>query len=385
MPKTDSDYGDGGAYPEINLLQYPRQMGGHAVETNGCLPIDVNIDGNIKYNCLLTCNKRWTQSTTGILPGKSSTRNHKLIDADVESTKSQFDSEVKETMSLLKNRIDSLTNQRGSAKYQSPEPFFITYTPKNVNHVWNGRTCERLLQIQEMIPDPVEPPKHKIMKVPRGSSREPVPVMHSPPNGVEYREALNWKIPPAISNWKNAKGYIIALDKRLAVDGTTLKEVKINDNFGKLSEALYVAEGKAREETELRNWVAKENSIRQKERKNAEMRALALKARFRDINENSEFSLAKDKNINKQSNGYNTNLKVNKNDENVLQSEIRRVAAEERKLLRSRNDIRKHHKHLRDRERRMSDAGEHGYRRSKVTRDNDRDICERLALGEIKA
>lgn len=35
-----------------------------------------------------------------------------------------------------------------------------------------------------------------------------------------------WKIPPSISNWKNAKGYCIPLDKRLAADGRGLQEVK---------------------------------------------------------------------------------------------------------------------------------------------------------------
>ena len=29
----------------------------------------------------------------------------------------------------------------------------------------------------------------------------------------------DWKIPPCVSNWKNAKGYTIPLDKRLAADG----------------------------------------------------------------------------------------------------------------------------------------------------------------------
>lgn len=39
-------------------------------------------------------------------------------------------------------------------------------------------------------------------------------------------------------------GYTIPLDKRLAADGRGLQETQINDNFAKLSEALYVAEQK---------------------------------------------------------------------------------------------------------------------------------------------
>ena len=62
----------------------------------------------------------------------------------------------------------------------------------------------------------------------------------------------DWKIPPCISNWKNAKGYTIPLDKRLAADGRGLQEVQINDAFAKLAESLYVAESKARESVEMR-------------------------------------------------------------------------------------------------------------------------------------
>ena len=71
--------------------------------------------------------------------------------------------------------------------------------------------------------------------------------MHSPPRAVSAKEQQDWKIPPCISNWKNAKGYTIPLDKRLAADGRGLQETAINDNFAKMTEALYVAEQNARQ------------------------------------------------------------------------------------------------------------------------------------------
>ena len=74
-----------------------------------------------------------------------------------------------------------------------------------------------------------------------------MPVMHSPPRAVSAKEQQDWKIPPCISNWKNAKGYTIPLDKRLAADGRGLQETAINDNFAKMTEALYVAEQNARQ------------------------------------------------------------------------------------------------------------------------------------------
>jgi SNW domain-containing protein 1 len=77
------------------------------------------------------------------------------------------------------------------------------------------------------------------------------------------KEQQDWKIPPCISNWKNAKvcivffitlfdrddffkGYTIPLDKRLAADGRGLQSTHINENFAKLAEALYTADLKVR-------------------------------------------------------------------------------------------------------------------------------------------
>ena len=37
----------------------------------------------------------------------------------------------------------------------------------------------------------------------------------------------DWKIPPCVSNWKNAKGYTIPLDKRLAADGRGHSQVLV--------------------------------------------------------------------------------------------------------------------------------------------------------------
>ena len=70
--------------------------------------------------------------------------------------------------------------------------------------------------------DPMEPPKHKHKKVPRGSGSPPVPVLHSPPRKLTVQDQQAWKIPPCVSNWKNARGYTIPLDKRLAADGNCL-------------------------------------------------------------------------------------------------------------------------------------------------------------------
>jgi SKIP/SNW domain len=63
------------------------------------------------------------------------------------------------------------------------------------------------------------------------------------------------------------QGYTIPLDKRLAADGRGLQEVSINDRFAGLSEALYVAEAKAREAINMRSAVQRELLAKEKEKK----------------------------------------------------------------------------------------------------------------------
>jgi SNW domain-containing protein 1 len=106
-----------------------------------------------------------------------------------------------------------------------------------------------------------------------------VPVLHSPPRKLTVKDMANWKIPPCVSNWKNAKGYTIPLDKRLAADGRALQEHVVNDNFAKVSEALYIAERKAREEIELRDRIRRQMLLKEKESKEDELRQLAMAAR----------------------------------------------------------------------------------------------------------
>jgi SNW domain-containing protein 1 len=96
---------------------------------------------------------------------------------------------------------------------------------------------------------------------------------------VTQEEQKAWFIPPCISNWKNAKGYTIPLDKRLAADGRGLQDVQINDNFAKLAEALYSADRHAREEVEKRAKMQQKLAQKEKEAKEQHLRQLAQQAR----------------------------------------------------------------------------------------------------------
>ena len=139
---------------------------------------------------------------------------------------------------------------------------------------------ERIIRMVEAQVDPIEPPKHKFKKIPGGPPSPPAPVLHSPPRKLTVADQASWKVPPCISNWKNARGYTIPLDKRLAADGRGLQETTINNKFASLSEALYVVERKAAEDIRVRNQVRKQMVMKEKEDSEKELREMAARARL---------------------------------------------------------------------------------------------------------
>ncbi|KIJ26433.1 hypothetical protein M422DRAFT_272481 [Sphaerobolus stellatus SS14] len=133
--------------------------------------------------------------------------------------------------------------------------------------------------MSEVVEDPLEPPRFKHKKIPRGPPSPPPPILRSPPRKATAQEQKEWMIPPCISNWKNNKGFTIPLDKRLAADGRGLQDLHINDNFAKFSEALYVADRHAREEVRQRSLMQQKLAEKEKASKEENLRQLAQKAR----------------------------------------------------------------------------------------------------------
>eukprot|EP01107_Rhizomastix_libera_P006256 TRINITY_DN2036_c0_g1_i1.p1 TRINITY_DN2036_c0_g1~~TRINITY_DN2036_c0_g1_i1.p1 ORF type:complete len:563 (+),score=165.76 TRINITY_DN2036_c0_g1_i1:235-1689(+) len=162
---------------------------------------------------------------------------------------------------------------------QENTPTYIKYTPSQSSQAFNSGAKTRTIRMVEAQVDPMEPPKFKSVKAPRGPSSPPAPVMHSPPKKLSQQDHLDWKIPPCISNWKNNKGFTIALDKRLAADGRGLQDTQISDRFARLSESLNIAESEAREEIKKRNEFQKMMLEREKSQQERKLMEIAEQAR----------------------------------------------------------------------------------------------------------
>ncbi|ONI02313.1 hypothetical protein PRUPE_6G190500 [Prunus persica] len=389
VPRKVEDFGDGGAFPEIHIAQYPLGMGRDKSTKLGTkiLPVTVDAHGNIAYDAIVKQNensKKIVYSQHKDLVPKILKNEEEEEDDDEEE---ELQKEIEETTAETKAALEKIVNVRLSAAQpknvpkQSSDSKFIKYKPSQKSVAFNSGAKERIIRMVEMPVDPLEPPKFKHKRVPRASGSPPVPVMHSPPRPVTVKDQQDWKIPPCISNWKNPKGYTIPLDKRLAADGRGLQDVQINDNFAKLSESLYVAEQKAREAVAMRSKVQKEMIMKEKEKKEQELRALAQKARSERTGAAPPASvpMPSDKTT------MDTDMRGDYERPREKETDYPKETREEREERLQREKIREERRRERERERRLEAKDAAMGKKSKITRDRDRDISEKVALGMASA
>ncbi|KAL6984752.1 hypothetical protein U1Q18_018134 [Sarracenia purpurea var. burkii] len=383
-PSKPEDFGDGGAFPEIHYAQYPIGMGRKTDAKPGqkTLPVTVDEHGNVTFDAIV----RQNENASKIVYSQHRDLVPKIlknVKEEEEQDLEELEKEIEETTQQTKAELEKIVNRRLSAAQpknvptQSSDSKFIKYKPSQQSAAFNSGAKERIIRMVEMPVDPLEPPKFKHKRVPKASGSPPVPVMHSPPRPVTVKDQQDWKIPPCISNWKNPKGYTIPLDKRLAADGRGLQEVQINDNFAKLSESLYVAEQKAREAVAMRSKVQKEMMMKEKERKEQELRALAQKARSERTGAAPPASvpMPSDKSM------VMDDVDMRGDYERVKDKDIPRETKEEREERLQREKIREERRRERERERRLEAKDAAVGKKSKITRDRDRDISEKVALG----
>ncbi|OJD27529.1 pre-mRNA-processing protein 45 [Blastomyces percursus] len=283
-PRNPEDFADGGAFPEIPVAQYPLDMGRKGTSsTSNALAVQVDAEGKVKYDAIAKQghgeNRIVHASFKDLIPLRQ------RVDMGEISLARPSQEEVAEQMEKTKAALAKLVT--GAVAAQKPknvkggkrsEPTFVRYTPANQMGDTSQKN-DRIMKIVERQVDPMEPPKFKHKKIPRGPPSPPPPVIHSPPRKLTAEDQEAWRIPPPVSNWKNPRGYTVPLDKRLAADGRGLQDVSINDKFAQFAEALFTADRHAREEVKQRAQMQQKLAEKEKAQKEEHLRQLAQKAR----------------------------------------------------------------------------------------------------------
>lgn len=267
------------------MAQYPLEMGkkGGAASTSNALAVQVDGDGKVKYDAIArrghSDDRVVHASFKDLIPLRQQ------ADMGEISLERPSAEQVAESAEKTKAALAKLVS--GAVAAQKPknvkgtrraEPTFVRYTPANQMGDTSKKN-DRIIKIVERQQDPLEPPKFKHKKIPRGPPSPPPPVLHSPPRKLTAEDQEAWRIPPPISNWKNPKGYTVPLDKRLAADGRGLQDVTINDKFAQFAEALFTADRHAREEVKQRAQMQQKLAEKEKAKKEEHLRQLAERAR----------------------------------------------------------------------------------------------------------
>lgn len=349
IPRNEADFGDGGAFPEIHVAQYPLGMGapGNTGKKPNALAVQLDQSGKVKYDAIARQghgkDKIVYSNINQLLPAE-------VLSEDAEELQRPDEETIQDTTEATRRALEKLTSQKIAAAMpvrhaeKAAPAQYIRYTPSQQGDAFNSGAKQRVIRMVEAQVDPMEPPKFRInKKIPRGPPSPPAPVLHSPSRKVTVKEQKEWKIPPCISNWKNAKGYTIPLDKRLAADGRGLQQVHINEKFAKMAEALYIADRKAREAVEARAQLEKKLAQKEKEKKEDMLRQMAQRAR----EERAGLRMPDE---------AGTSAEIRERDE--LRAERHRERVRDRNLSRAAPD-----------------------KRSKLQRERERDISEQIALG----
>ncbi|KAH7107637.1 pre-mRNA-processing protein 45 [Auriculariales sp. MPI-PUGE-AT-0066] len=392
-PSAPEDFGDGGAYPECHVAQYPIDLGRKKTASGNTLTLQVDAEGNVRYDAIAHQGHgkdRIIQSQfKDLVPMNKRTD---LTDDQREMDRPSED-EVQSTTDRTRAALEKIANAKIKAAQPKHVPDtkgssqFMRYTPGQQGD--GSHLQQRIIKMSSVVEDPLEPPRFKHKKIPRGPPSPPPPVLRSPPRKATAQEQKEWMIPPCISNWKNNKGFTIPLDKRLAADGRGLQDVHINDNFAKFSEALHIADRHAREEVRQRALMQQKIAQKEKAAQEDKLRMLAQQAR----EQRAGFATAPKPTLAEgraaMSGALGDYGSGSDDDEDGRRSEKRAASdrgedsAEEEGAVRLREEMRAEKRREREREMRMSNMGNE-QRAKMLARQQNRDISEKIALGLAK-
>ncbi|ANB15877.1 mRNA splicing protein PRP45 [Sugiyamaella lignohabitans] len=307
------------------------------------------------------------------------------VDLTTERTKAALEK-------IISGKVESSRPQ--SVVKKANEPTYVRYTPASAP-ASGSAPRQRIIKMVDRAEDPLAPPKFKHTKVPGGPPSPPPPVLRSPPRKLTAKDQEDWYIPPSVSNWKNPKGFTIALDKRVAADGRGLQEAVVNDNMAKLAEALYAADRSARDEIRQRAAMQQKLAERENAVKEEKLRQLAQQAREERTKISASSSATRPRDEFRDRSPVRRKRSVSRSDSrSISRSPDRSRSPSYRRRSRSpsrspdrgeqeRARIRSERKKEAERELRKSRMG--AERRVKMlARENDRDISERVALGVAK-
>eukprot|EP00826_Nyctotherus_ovalis_P059099 TRINITY_DN8189_c0_g1_i8.p1 TRINITY_DN8189_c0_g1~~TRINITY_DN8189_c0_g1_i8.p1 ORF type:complete len:430 (-),score=137.48 TRINITY_DN8189_c0_g1_i8:42-1256(-) len=274
---------------------------------------------------------------------------------------------AQKTAAALGLRVTSKTDAAyvTSTAFKAREP--DKYVKLKPAALFGTQESNKLIKITTQESDPLQPPRFKHKRIPRGVPSPPPAVLHSPQRKLTLKDQQDMKVPPCISNWKNAKGHIIPLHMRLMADGRNIQDLSVNSRFGSFSEALYTAEKEARKEIEERNKLLTRIDLIKAKGEEERLRTAANNARKEKISIMAS---------NISSVAYTD--RIRRKDDVSLQGKRKEDEEELTAAQREREAIRRQKRYELRRDQRIEAARK---KKAKFAGDEEREVTEKIALG----
>jgi len=162
IPRTQEDFGDGGAFPEIHVAQYPLVMGKSAERTtSNAVAVQLDGEGKIKYDVLArqghSKDKIVYSKFTDLLP-KEMTNEH---DPELQKPNEE---EVQDITEKTRQALEKLTQAKVAAAMpvrcadKKADAQFIRYTPSQQGSNFNSGAQQRVIRMVEIQKDPMSHP-----------------------------------------------------------------------------------------------------------------------------------------------------------------------------------------------------------------------------------
>lgn len=167
IPRAPGDFGDGGAFPEIRVAQYPLNLGkpagaGAAGKTSNALAVQLDAEGKVKYDVLARRghgkDKVVYSKFTDLLPKE-------LTDADESSLQRPDDDAVKEATEATRAALEKLVSSKITAAMpvraaeKTAPAQYVRYTPAQQGAAFNSGAEQRVIRMVEAQRDPMSPPR----------------------------------------------------------------------------------------------------------------------------------------------------------------------------------------------------------------------------------
>jgi len=157
IPRAIDDFGDGGAFPEIHVIQHPLNMGkkdSQMVPVSGVTQLQVDAEGNIKYDVVVRQGQRKDKTIASTFADLT----EKFEDQSAlqrPSAEEELKIAEKTRAALQLSATEKLAAAQPQFAKHSTEPTFIRYTPSNQNEEFNSGAKQRIIRLQAAPVDPL--------------------------------------------------------------------------------------------------------------------------------------------------------------------------------------------------------------------------------------